>query len=700
MPDCPLCGTQNTDEHTYCHKCGGSLGGSTGQLSPSMVLDNRYIIMKTLGRGGMGAVYLAFDRRLNNKPVVIKEMSTKAVSSGNLKAAVGAFKMEASMPIGIRHQALPVVTDFFSRGEDRWYLVMDYIEGKTLKTVVQRKAPIPPAEVLDWACQLCGILDYLHTRKPPVIFRDLKPDNIMLTPGGIIKLIDFGIARHFRAGATTDTTAYGSTGFAPPEQYGQKQTDARSDIFSLGVTLHYLLTGIDPGKNMFVFEPLDHIKGIDSKLVSAIMQALELNPGNRPGSAREMLALLLAGKDKSSEMAEAPVPHEDVYGMKEDSQIPEAASFYTAEIPAAGPDRSESTAQVKAPLPKIVAASVCIGLVLAGWFGYIHLNSVGEKTAKTVEQPSQTKQVAETSSIRGDKAGDVANEAIASQKDDRNSSLNHWNKRNSPFRNKALRGVCYSNGIFTAVGLDGVMLTSPDGVAWKGSDFIANVGINSALWGVAYGNGIFVAVGSSGIIITSSDGVNWRKRASGTSHDIRGVAYGKGLFVAVGKEILTSPDGITWTTSVSRPSDDLNGVCYGNGTYLAVGLRGAVLTSPDAINWTTRSPGISGDLYGTVCGKGIMVVMGDNGTLLTSTDGINWTSRHSRTGCHLRFATYNGGTFVAVGDVGTVLTSLDGINWTGRSSGTYGARCGVAYGGGTFVVVGYDDPIIQSDSVI
>ncbi|OPY58310.1 MAG: Serine/threonine-protein kinase PknB [Pelotomaculum sp. PtaU1.Bin035] len=707
MPDCLLCGIQNPDDLTYCHKCGGKLGGATGRLSPSTVLDNRYTIVKTLGQGGMGAVYLAFDRRLNNKPVVVKEMSANAVGQGNLQAAIEAFKKEASLLIDLRHQALPVVTDFFSRGEDRWYLVMDYIEGITLKAFVQRRGPIPQSEVLDLARQLCDILDYLHKRKPPVIFRDLKPDNIMLTPGGIIKLIDFGIARHFKAGVTKDTTAYGSTGFAPPEQYGQNQTDARSDIYSLGATLHYLLTGIDPGNKPFVFEPLDHIKGTDPKLVSAIMRALELDPGNRPGSAGEMLALLSAGKDKPCEVAEASATREDANGMTEDPLVPKAAVFYTAEIPAAELDRPESAAKEKAPLPKIVAVFVCVGLVLTGWFRYVHLKGVGEKI---IEQPLQAAQVVENASIIDNQAGGAANETDASRKGEGDiagpgeggsdyTPLNHWNIRNSPFRSKALRSVSYGNGIFTAVGLDGVMLTSTDGVDWKGGDFIANVGINSALWGLTYGNGVFVAVGGNGVIITSSDGVEWKKGNSGTFHDLRGVAYGNGLFVAVGKEILTSPDGITWTVRVSRTSDDLNGVSYGNGTYLAVGLRGAVLTSPDAINWTTRDPGVSGDLSGAACGKGIMLLLGDNGSLLTSTDGINWISRHSRTGCHLRFAAYSSGTFVVAGDVGTILTSTDGVNWTVRPSGTYGARCGVAYGNGTFVVVGYDDPIIQSDPV-
>ncbi|MGE5458897.1 MAG: protein kinase domain-containing protein, partial [Methanobacterium sp.] len=167
-----------------------------------------------------------------------------------------------------------------------------YIEGHTLKEEVQKRGQIPEAEVINWAIQLCDILSFLHKRNPPIIFRDLKPDNIMLTPDGQIKLIDFGIARHFQKGNTADTTAYGSTGFAPPEQYGENQTDPRSDIYALGATLHYLLTGIDPSKNPFNFEPPSTKTSVSNKMEKAIMKALELKAVNRPQSIDEFKLLI------------------------------------------------------------------------------------------------------------------------------------------------------------------------------------------------------------------------------------------------------------------------------------------------------------------------------------------------------------------------------------------------------------------------
>lgn len=293
MSNCPFCGTTDLDnQHAFCFKCGSGLSGATGQLAPETILGDRYIITKTLGRGGMGAVYQALDKRLNYTPVAIKEMSTNALKTGDLSTAAQAFQAEATMLIKLRHPALPRVTDFFDREDGRWYLVMDYIEGETLKALVERQGKLPQYEVLDWAKQLCDILKYLHQQEPPIIFRDLKPSNIMLTKDGKIKLIDFGIARHFRPGLNADTTTFGSAGFSPPEQYGENQTDPRSDIYSFGATLHFLLTGIDPSKTPFTFEQPSHFNQISPQFEAVVMKAVEIKPKDRPESAGAVLKLL------------------------------------------------------------------------------------------------------------------------------------------------------------------------------------------------------------------------------------------------------------------------------------------------------------------------------------------------------------------------------------------------------------------------
>lgn len=300
MAACPVCNNENLENSNFCNQCGYDLGGgNTGKLNPDTILEGRYIIVKTIGRGGMGAVYMALDTRLKNMPVAIKEMSTRAVG-GNLSAAVASFQKEAALLVSLRHPSLPVIRDFFSQGEDRWYLVMDLIDGQTLKELADQHGPIPEQTVLNWAEQLCDIISYLHSQNPPVIFRDLKPSNIMLTSQGQIKLIDFGIARHFRKGNTSDTSSYGSSGFAPPEQYGTSQTDARSDIYALGATLHYLLTGIDPINTPFQFESPGKFVSVSPKLESAIMKAVELRFEDRPETIEHLRSLLPFKRSKLS----------------------------------------------------------------------------------------------------------------------------------------------------------------------------------------------------------------------------------------------------------------------------------------------------------------------------------------------------------------------------------------------------------------
>ncbi len=292
MVECPICGNHSPAENQFCGSCGGRLIGATGLIDPNTILEGRYLIIKLVGRGGMGAVYKALDKRQQNRVVAIKEMSTNAVGSDNYTAAVDAFEREAGMLNNLDSPALPRVWDFFPGNHHRLYLVMDYIEGESLEAAIQRCGPIPESMVIDWARQICDVLHYLHSYNPPIIFRDLKPSNIMLTPQGKIKLIDFGIARHFKPGQSTDTVTYGSIGFSAPEQYGQGQTDARSDIYSLGATLYYLLTGINPSKNPFQFEPVGNFIEVSPPLAQAIHWALQLKPDERPASVREWMNLL------------------------------------------------------------------------------------------------------------------------------------------------------------------------------------------------------------------------------------------------------------------------------------------------------------------------------------------------------------------------------------------------------------------------
>ena len=206
------------------------------------VIDGKYEILKEIGRGGMSVVYLAMDKHLN-KQWAVKEIRKKG-GGKNDEIVVNSLLAEANMMKKLDHPSLPRIVDIIDNGITI-YVVMDYIEGESLDKILNEFGAQPEEMVVNWAKQLCDALSYLHSQKPSIIYRDMKPANVMLKPEGNIKIIDFGIAREYKEQNLADTTVLGTKGYAPPEQYSG-QTDPRSDIFALGMTMHHLLTGVDP----------------------------------------------------------------------------------------------------------------------------------------------------------------------------------------------------------------------------------------------------------------------------------------------------------------------------------------------------------------------------------------------------------------------------------------------------------------------
>lgn len=206
------------------------------------VLDGKYEILTEIGRGGMSVVYLAMDTHLN-KQWAVKEIRKRG-SGASDEIVVNSLLAEANMMKKLDHPALPRIVDIIDNGVTI-FVVMDYIEGESLDKILKEYGPQSEENVIGWAKQLCDALSYLHSQKPPIIYRDMKPANVMLKPEGNIKIIDFGIAREYKEQSLADTTVLGTKGYAPPEQYSG-QTDPRSDIFALGMTMHHLLTGRDP----------------------------------------------------------------------------------------------------------------------------------------------------------------------------------------------------------------------------------------------------------------------------------------------------------------------------------------------------------------------------------------------------------------------------------------------------------------------
>src|SRR5579875_2492536 len=269
--------------------------GNTGPLATGTLLQNRYLIERLIGGGGMGVVYLAHDQRLANRPCALKEMVDHFIDPQQRREASEYFAREADTLAQLRHPAIPAITDRFDHA-NRHYLVMEYVEGRNLEEeLAVAGRPLAESLVVDIARQLCEVLAYLHGFVPPIVYRDMKPSNVMLTPKGRVMLIDFGIARLFKP--ASKGTMIGTLGFAPPEQY-QGRVDPRSDIYSLGATLHYVLTARDPEKfPPFSFPPVRELRpGVSANLAGAIDRALSYEMADRPANVQEFRDMLLYGR--------------------------------------------------------------------------------------------------------------------------------------------------------------------------------------------------------------------------------------------------------------------------------------------------------------------------------------------------------------------------------------------------------------------
>jgi hypothetical protein len=254
---------------------------------PGSLLAEHYRILEKIGEGGFGVVYKARDENKRGKLVAIKQINMAALSTQEKIEATDSYNRETTLLPRLRHESIPRIYDHFTDPE-HWYIVLDYVEGRTLEEILAtaRHGRLPVGKVFDIGIKLCNVLGYLHAQKPALIFRDVKPDNIMLTPQGRLYLIDFGIARRYREGQVRDTGPLGSPGYAPPEQYGKAQTTPQSDLYGLGATLQTLLTGKDPLEIRLAGMPKDC--NIPPELQALITRMMERDSRDRPRSAEEV----------------------------------------------------------------------------------------------------------------------------------------------------------------------------------------------------------------------------------------------------------------------------------------------------------------------------------------------------------------------------------------------------------------------------
>ncbi|MEQ8191057.1 MAG: protein kinase [Candidatus Eremiobacterota bacterium] len=274
-----------------------------GPLGEETLLENRYKIIGLIKSGGMGALYRALDMRLEST-CAVKELLPFYGRKEEQEEAKKWFKREAAILASLDHPNLPKVSDYFI-SNNRYYIVMDFIEGDNLKTIVDKTGEkgLEAEKVIKWSKDILKILDYLHTQNPPVIYRDIKPSNIMIHRDGRAILIDFGIARVIDRDSNTEKTVIGTEGYCPVEQYRGK-VEARSDIYALGATMHHLLTGLPPVP--FKFEPLrEIIPEISPEVEEIVMKSLKEKPQDRFASAKDMLIALDALKETKENSTDA-----------------------------------------------------------------------------------------------------------------------------------------------------------------------------------------------------------------------------------------------------------------------------------------------------------------------------------------------------------------------------------------------------------
>lgn len=259
-------------------------------LEIGSLVDGKYKILNKVGQGGMSVVYLAMNEKAN-KQWAVKEVRKDGIK--DFEVVKQGLVAETDILKKLSHPNLPSIIDVIDTDES-FIIIMDYIQGNSLNKALEEFGAQPQENVISWAKQLCDVLGYLHSRTPPIIYRDMKPANIMLKPDGNVTLIDFGTAREYKEKNLADTTCLGTVGYAAPEQFGgMGQTDARTDIYCLGATLYHLVTGKNPCEPPYEIKPIREVNpALSSGLERIILKCTQRDPDDRYQSAAELMYAL------------------------------------------------------------------------------------------------------------------------------------------------------------------------------------------------------------------------------------------------------------------------------------------------------------------------------------------------------------------------------------------------------------------------
>lgn len=346
---CPNCGASNRTNARFCSECGTTLPmpppsqPTVHSLKPGQMLQGRYRIETELGRGGFGAVYRAWDNNLNRWCAVKENLQVSTEAQRQ-------FGREATVLANISHPNLPRVIDHFSLPDQGQYLVMDFVEGEDMASLVERQGTLPLDQALKWIGQVAEALSYLHTLDTPIFHRDIKPANIRITPKGQAMLVDFGLVKVSEPHSQTTVGARAITpGYAPPEQYGRGSTDARTDIYALAATLYRVLSGSEPPESVqrlsgATIPPLSQVNpSIPLYIGKVIDHAMALDPGQRYQTSAEFKNALTEGQTVMVQGPAARVGRPAVAG------VPRTVAVQEGKLPPAPARAYPGAAQAERP---------------------------------------------------------------------------------------------------------------------------------------------------------------------------------------------------------------------------------------------------------------------------------------------------------------------------------------------------------------